>query len=215
MTIAEYVEYKKKVNENHIINTKSYLPIYFSKSTSTHDPIQKFAHYFGPNQPGTESDCDSKDMEEHIQHFEEMDGVDGWLNAEITKHMIRYGQQNIDDTTRERRIQKLRGNSRDRLDSYSFGNLAEFAAGIKSLREDGDNLIDFRLISNLEAMLREFLIFLDYRVTLGFGSTGGLDLDYPINRLPCHDGIQWVLGRITNSLPGVGTNWSPHISLDT
>ncbi|GJU80449.1 reverse transcriptase domain-containing protein [Tanacetum coccineum] len=29
--------------------------------------------------------------------------------------------------------------------------------GIKSLPEDIDNLIDFRLISNLEAMLREFL----------------------------------------------------------
>ncbi|GKA68986.1 hypothetical protein Tco_0775050 [Tanacetum coccineum] len=49
-------------------------------------------------------------------------------------------------------------------------------------------------------------IFLDYRVTLGFGSTGGLDLACPINILPCHDGIQWVLGRITNSLPGVGTD---------
>ncbi|GJX79140.1 hypothetical protein Tco_0327289 [Tanacetum coccineum] len=58
-------------------------------------------------------------------------------------------------------------------------------------------------------------IFLDYRVTLGFGSTGGLDLACPINRLPCHDGIQWVLGRITNSLPGVGTDRSPHLSLDT
>ncbi|GJZ34631.1 hypothetical protein Tco_0580448 [Tanacetum coccineum] len=45
-------------------------------------------------------------------------------------------------------------------------------------------------------------IFFDYRVTLGFGSTGDLDLACPINRLPCHDGIQWVLGRITNSLPG-------------
>ncbi|GJZ10482.1 hypothetical protein Tco_0545241 [Tanacetum coccineum] len=52
-------------------------------------------------------------------------------------------------------------------------------------------------------------IFLDYRVTLGFGSTGGLDLACPINRLPCHDGIQWVLGRITNSLPGVGTDKEP------
>ncbi|GJR01413.1 hypothetical protein Tco_0524397 [Tanacetum coccineum] len=58
-------------------------------------------------------------------------------------------------------------------------------------------------------------IFLDYRVTLGFGSTGGLDLACLINRLPCHDGIQWVLGRITNSLPGVGTDRSPHKSLDT
>ncbi|GJU44933.1 hypothetical protein Tco_1202199 [Tanacetum coccineum] len=58
-------------------------------------------------------------------------------------------------------------------------------------------------------------IFLDYRVTLGFGSTGGLDLACPINRLSCHDGIQWLLGRITNSLPGVGTDRSPHLSLNT
>ncbi|GKB32255.1 hypothetical protein Tco_0871656 [Tanacetum coccineum] len=33
------------------------------------------------------------------------------------------GEDFVDKT-----IQKLRGNSRDRLDSYSFGNLAEFAA---------------------------------------------------------------------------------------
>ncbi|GJW84488.1 hypothetical protein Tco_0157633 [Tanacetum coccineum] len=32
--------------------------------------------------------------------------------------------------------------------------------GIKSLWEDGDNLIDFHLVSNLEAMLREFLILI-------------------------------------------------------
>ncbi|GJZ40744.1 hypothetical protein Tco_0587630 [Tanacetum coccineum] len=67
MTIAEYLEYEKKVNENHISNTKSYLPIYFGKSTPTHDPIQEFAYYFDPNQPDAESDCDSKDMEEEIE----------------------------------------------------------------------------------------------------------------------------------------------------
>ncbi|GKB68461.1 hypothetical protein Tco_0929873 [Tanacetum coccineum] len=58
-------------------------------------------------------------------------------------------------------------------------------------------------------------IFLNYRVTLGFGSMGGLDLACPINRLSCHDGIQWVLGRITNSLPGVENDRSPHLSLNT
>ncbi|GJS70176.1 hypothetical protein Tco_0703017 [Tanacetum coccineum] len=54
--------------------------------------------------------------------------------------------------------------------SMIIGNLVEIAAanhysydvthfkGIQSLREDGDNLIDFCLISNLEAMLREFLL---------------------------------------------------------
>ncbi|GJR53187.1 hypothetical protein Tco_1403708 [Tanacetum coccineum] len=111
MTIAEYVEYEKKMNENHISNTKSYLPTYFSKSAPTHDPIREFAHYFGPNQPGAEFDCDLEDMEEeveymtddevvmsehkesnhgytqNIQHFEEKDDVDKWLYAEITKHM--------------------------------------------------------------------------------------------------------------------------------
>ncbi|GJU25706.1 hypothetical protein Tco_1164327 [Tanacetum coccineum] len=121
MTIAEYLEYEKKVNENHISNTKSYLPTYFGKSTPTYDPIQEFAHYFDPNQPDAESDCDSEDMEEevehmtddevviseqkesnhgytqNIQHFEEKDDVDEWLNAEITKHMSMQGVENMKD----------------------------------------------------------------------------------------------------------------------
>ncbi|GJZ03828.1 hypothetical protein Tco_0537103 [Tanacetum coccineum] len=121
MTIAEYLKYEKKVNKNHINNTKSYLPTYFGKSTLTHDPIQEFAHYFGPNQPGVEFDCDSKDMEEeveymindevvmsekeesnhgytqNIQHFEEKDDVDKWLKAEITKHISMQGVENIKD----------------------------------------------------------------------------------------------------------------------
>ncbi|GKA18883.1 hypothetical protein Tco_0698798 [Tanacetum coccineum] len=111
MTIAEYLEYEKKVNENHISNTKLYPSTYFGKSTPTHDPIREFAHYFDPNQLGTEFDCDLEDMEEEveymtndevvmseqeesnhgytqkIQHFEEKDDVDEWLNAKITKHM--------------------------------------------------------------------------------------------------------------------------------
>ncbi|GJS38691.1 hypothetical protein Tco_0563734 [Tanacetum coccineum] len=57
-------------------------------------------------------------------------------------------------------------------------------------------------------------IFLDYRVTLGFGSTGGLDLACPIIRLSSQYGIQRVLGRISNSLPGVGTNRSMHLLLN-
>ncbi|GJT89365.1 hypothetical protein Tco_1071082 [Tanacetum coccineum] len=91
------------------------------KSTLTHDPIWEFAHYFGPNQPDSESDCDSEDMEEevkymtddevvmseqeesnhgytqNIQHFEEKDDVDKWLNAEITKHMSMQGVENTED----------------------------------------------------------------------------------------------------------------------
>ncbi|GKD58613.1 hypothetical protein Tco_1296122, partial [Tanacetum coccineum] len=92
MTIAEYLEYAKK----------------------------EFAHYFGPNQPGAESDCDLEDMEEEveymtgdevvmseqeesnheytqtIQHLEEKDDVEKWLNAEITKHM-REDMKNINE----------------------------------------------------------------------------------------------------------------------
>ncbi|GJZ20748.1 hypothetical protein Tco_0557338 [Tanacetum coccineum] len=108
------------MNENHISNTKSYLPTYFSKSAPTHDQIQEFAHYFGPNQPGAESNCDSEDMKEeveymtddevvmgeqeesnhgysqNIQHFEAKDDVDKWLNAEITKHMSMQGVENTE-----------------------------------------------------------------------------------------------------------------------
>ncbi|GJY39435.1 hypothetical protein Tco_0425799 [Tanacetum coccineum] len=121
MTIAEYMEYEKKMSEKHISNTKTYLPTYFSKCAPTHDSIQEFAQYFGPNQPGTESDCDSKDMEEevgymtndevvmseqeknnhgntqNIQHFEEKDDVDKWLNAEITKYLSIQGVKNTKD----------------------------------------------------------------------------------------------------------------------
>ncbi|GKA69701.1 phospholipase-like protein [Tanacetum coccineum] len=121
MTIAEYLEYEKKVNKNHISDTKSYLPAYLGKSTPTYDPIREFASYFGPNQPGAESDCDSEDMEEEVeymtddeivmseqegsnhgytqnnQHFEEKDDVDKWLNAEITKHMSMQGVENMKD----------------------------------------------------------------------------------------------------------------------
>ncbi|GKF97519.1 hypothetical protein Tco_0293340, partial [Tanacetum coccineum] len=76
------------------------------KCSPTHDLIREFAHYFGPNQPGAESDYDSEDIEEeveymtndevvmsereksnhgntqNIQPFEEKDDIDKWLNAE-------------------------------------------------------------------------------------------------------------------------------------
>ncbi|GJU33997.1 hypothetical protein Tco_1182351 [Tanacetum coccineum] len=116
------LEYEKKVNENHRIgNTKSYLPTYFGKSTPSYDPIREFTHYFGPNQPGADSDYDSEDMEEeveyttddgvvmneheesnhgytqNIQHFEEKDDVDEWMNVKITKHMSMQGVENMED----------------------------------------------------------------------------------------------------------------------
>ncbi|GJU80989.1 hypothetical protein Tco_1283354 [Tanacetum coccineum] len=68
--------------------------------------------------------------------------------------IIREKEQNYDIPLND---SKLGGNYQDWLDSLSCGNSVEFAAVIKSLQEDGDNLIDFLLISNLEAMLRELL----------------------------------------------------------
>ncbi|GJY55688.1 hypothetical protein Tco_0454803 [Tanacetum coccineum] len=121
MTIVEYVEYEKEMSENHISNTKTYLLTYFSKCAPTHDSIQEFAHYFGPNQPGVKSNYDSEDMEEeveymtndevfmseqeksnhrntqNIQHFKKKDDVDKWLNAEITKHLSIQGVENTKD----------------------------------------------------------------------------------------------------------------------
>ncbi|GJS37377.1 hypothetical protein Tco_0535759 [Tanacetum coccineum] len=121
MTIADYVEYEKKMSENDINNSKTYLPTYFSKCAPTHDSIREFAHYFGPNQLGAKSDCDSEDMEkeveymtndevvmseqeksnhgntQNIQHFEEKDDVEKWLNAEITKHLSIQGVENTED----------------------------------------------------------------------------------------------------------------------
>ncbi|GJU97008.1 hypothetical protein Tco_1326279 [Tanacetum coccineum] len=91
MTITEYVEYEKKMNENHINNTKSYRPTYFSKSI-IHDPIWEFAHYFGPNQPDTESDYDSEDREGEVEYMTD-DEVVMSEQEEIT-----MGVENTEDT---------------------------------------------------------------------------------------------------------------------
>ncbi|GKC07371.1 putative reverse transcriptase domain-containing protein [Tanacetum coccineum] len=143
MPIVEYMEYEKKVNENHISNTKSYLPTYFGKSTPTHDPIREFAHYFGLNQPDAESDYDSEDMEEEVEymthdevvmseqeesnhgytqnihHFEENDDVDEWLNAEITKHMSMQGVENMKDAL-IRIIKSIRQEMKDGIMKRQF-----------------------------------------------------------------------------------------------
>ncbi|GKD39924.1 phospholipase-like protein, partial [Tanacetum coccineum] len=113
MTIAEYLEYKKKVNRNHFSNTKSYFPTDFRETSPIRNPIWESAHHFDTNQPGPESDYDSEEEDdymtddevvmseqeesnhEHIQnikHFEEKDDVDKWLNAEIAKHMNMQGK---------------------------------------------------------------------------------------------------------------------------
>ncbi|GKB47316.1 reverse transcriptase domain-containing protein, partial [Tanacetum coccineum] len=70
---------------------------------------------------------------------------------EEMEEVLGNDREDSDDET----IQQLGGNYRDRLDLKLCGNLVE--SGIKSLREDRDNLKDFRQISNLEAMLKEFL----------------------------------------------------------
>ncbi|GKD42500.1 hypothetical protein Tco_1267145 [Tanacetum coccineum] len=121
MTIIEYLGYEKMMNMNHISIAKSYFPTYFGESTLTHDPILEFAQSFGPNQPDTEFDYDSEDLDEKVeymtddevvmseqeesnhrytqntQHLEEKDDVDKWLNIEITKHMSMQGVENIKD----------------------------------------------------------------------------------------------------------------------
>ncbi|GKB02014.1 hypothetical protein Tco_0830058 [Tanacetum coccineum] len=75
-----------------------------------------------------------------------------------------------------RKIQKLGGNDRDRLDYQSYGILLNLQRlrrnikslrrnhfrydGIKSLREDEDNLKISAKFQNLKAMLREFLVLI-------------------------------------------------------
>ncbi|GJZ72769.1 reverse transcriptase domain-containing protein [Tanacetum coccineum] len=57
---------------------------------------------------------------------DDLEGIIDYLEPILYDGFIDHN----DESYKQRRntIQKLRGNSRDRLDSYSFGNLAEFAA---------------------------------------------------------------------------------------
>ncbi|GJY47680.1 hypothetical protein Tco_0436743, partial [Tanacetum coccineum] len=104
ITIAEYLEYEKKVNENHISDTKSYLPTYFGKSTPTPDPIREFSHYFGPNQPGAESDCDLEDMEEEVEYITDDEvGVENMKDALIS--IIKSIRQEMKDDIMKRRFE--------------------------------------------------------------------------------------------------------------
>ncbi|GJR37530.1 reverse transcriptase domain-containing protein [Tanacetum coccineum] len=166
MTIAEYVEYEKKANENHISNTKSYLPTYFGKSTPTHDSILKFAHYFDPNQPGAESDYDSEELEEEVEymsdkevimgeqeesnhgytqnipHFEEKDDVDEWLNAKITKHMSMQGVENMKDaliSIIKSIIQEMKDGIMKRQSEASTGSISDEVSSIASNAMDKDD----------------------------------------------------------------------------
>ncbi|GJR17841.1 hypothetical protein Tco_0966368 [Tanacetum coccineum] len=99
MTITEYLEYEKKVNENHISNTKSYLPTYFGKSILTHDPIREFAHYFG-----VESDCDSEDIEEDVEYMTDNEvGVENMKDALIS--IIKSIRQEMKDGIMKRQVE--------------------------------------------------------------------------------------------------------------
>ncbi|GKB39490.1 hypothetical protein Tco_0884432 [Tanacetum coccineum] len=146
MTIAEYLEYKKKVNKNHTSNTKSYLPTYFGKST--------------------ESDYDSKDMEEeveymtddevvmseqeesnhrythNIQHLEEKDDVDKWLNAEITKHMSMQGVENMKDVLISI-IKSIRQEMKDDIMKRQFeASIASVSDGVSSIASNKVDKVD-------------------------------------------------------------------------
>ncbi|GJS51973.1 hypothetical protein Tco_0625335 [Tanacetum coccineum] len=106
MTIAEYVEYEKKMNENHISN-KSYLPTYFSKSTPTHNPIWEFAHYFGLNQPDAEFDCDLEDMEEEVEYMTDDEVVMSEHNKE---NIIKSIKKEMKDDIMKKKIEASTAN---------------------------------------------------------------------------------------------------------
>ncbi|GJZ36838.1 hypothetical protein Tco_0583029 [Tanacetum coccineum] len=101
MTIAEYLEYEKKENENHISNTKSYLPTYFGKNAESdydlEDMEEEVKHMTDDEIVMSEQEESNHGYTQNIQHFEEKDDVDEWLNAEITKHMSMQGVENMKD----------------------------------------------------------------------------------------------------------------------
>ncbi|GKD76404.1 hypothetical protein Tco_1339025 [Tanacetum coccineum] len=73
MTIAEYLEYKKKVNENHISNTKSYPPTYFKKNME-----EEVEYMIDDEEVMSEQEERNHEYTQNIQHFEEKDDVDEW-----------------------------------------------------------------------------------------------------------------------------------------
>ncbi|GJT17044.1 hypothetical protein Tco_0875750 [Tanacetum coccineum] len=92
MTIVEYLEYEKKVNENHISNSKSFLPTYFGKN------MEEEVEYITDDEVVVSEQEESNHVyTQNIQHFKEKDDVDEWLNAEITKHISMQGVENMKD----------------------------------------------------------------------------------------------------------------------
>ncbi|GKC22643.1 hypothetical protein Tco_1024793, partial [Tanacetum coccineum] len=83
MTIVEYLEYEKKVNKNHISDTKSYLlPI-----LANNDMEEGVEYMTDDEVVMSEQEESNHGYTQNIQHFEEKDDVNEWLNVEITKYM--------------------------------------------------------------------------------------------------------------------------------
>ncbi|GKB67906.1 putative reverse transcriptase, RNA-dependent DNA polymerase [Tanacetum coccineum] len=63
-------------------------------------------------------------------------------------------------TNEKAKIEFLKSGESRRYEAIIETSLTHNHVGIKSLREDEDNLKDFRLISNIKAMLMEFLVLI-------------------------------------------------------
>ncbi|GJZ67923.1 hypothetical protein Tco_0631163, partial [Tanacetum coccineum] len=65
MTIAEYIEYKKRMKRQYSRNSGSYFPTYSGHCTSSNNTTIEFPRntYFNPIQPNTEFNYDFEDME--------------------------------------------------------------------------------------------------------------------------------------------------------
>ncbi|GJS99838.1 hypothetical protein Tco_0821008 [Tanacetum coccineum] len=120
MTIVEYLEYEKKVNENHISNTKSYLPTYFRKK----DMEEEVEHMTNDEVVMSEQEESNHGYTQHIQHFEEKDDVHEWLNAEITKHMTMQFEASTASVSDE--VSSIASNEVDRADDNT-PNTAPYA----------------------------------------------------------------------------------------
>ncbi|GKC19217.1 hypothetical protein Tco_1021367 [Tanacetum coccineum] len=126
----------------------------------------EFAYYFGPNQPNTESDYDSEDMEEEVEymtddevvmseqeegnheyaqstrHFKDEDDVDKWLNTEIKKHMSMQKVKSKKDALISI-IKSIRQEMRDGIKKRQFeaSTVNDEIAGPVSLSPDRRGLV--------------------------------------------------------------------------
>ncbi|GJR56889.1 phospholipase-like protein [Tanacetum coccineum] len=82
MTIAEYLEYEKKGAESDY---------------DSEDMEEEVEYMTDDEVVMSEQEESNHGYTQNIQHFEEKDDVDEWLNAEITKHMSMQGVENMKD----------------------------------------------------------------------------------------------------------------------